>query len=158
MAEDIVTTSNELPEEDMFEVKRIRIEKLREMQASGNNPYDVGKYDRNCTAHVVRESFETLENTVVRIAGRMMSRRDMGKANFIDVMDGSGRIQVYVRINDVGEDVFNAYKKWDIGDFVGVEGLVFRTRRGEISIHAQKIELLSKSLLRGIRICCLAQF
>lgn len=143
MAEDIVTTSNELPEEDMFEVKRIRIEKLREMQASGNNPYDVVKYDRNCTAHVVRESFETLENTVVRIAGRMMSRRDMGKANFIDVMDGSGRIQVYVRINDVGEDVFNAYKKWDIGDFVGVEGLVFRTRRGEISIHAQKIELLS---------------
>lgn len=77
----------------------------------------------------------------------MMSRRDMGKANFVDVMDGSGRIQVYVRVNDVGEDTFAAFKKWDIGDIIGVEGQVFRTRRGEISVHAHKLELLSKSLL-----------
>ncbi len=133
--------------EDVSEVKRIRIEKLRELVSSGNNPYNKVRYDRDATALGVRENFDTLENTEVRIAGRMMSRRDMGKANFIDVMDGSGRLQVYVRVNDVGEDVFAAFKKWDIGDIVGVEGLVFRTRRGEISIHAHKIELLSKSLL-----------
>lgn len=134
-------------EEDASEVKKIRLEKLNELQAAGANPYEKVKYDRNCTALAVRENFETLENTEVKIAGRMMSRRDMGKANFIDVMDGSGRIQVYVRINDVGEDDFAAFKKWDIGDIVGIEGLVFRTRRGEISVHAHKIELLSKSLL-----------
>lgn len=134
-------------EEDIFEAKRIRLEKLKELRQSGNDPYETVKYDRNCTALSVRQNFETLENTEVRIAGRMMSRRDMGKANFIDVMDGSGRLQVYLRIDDIGEEKFAAYKKWDIGDVVGVEGLVFRTRRGEISIHAHKIDLLSKSLL-----------
>ncbi len=134
-------------EEDIFEAKRIRLEKLKELRQSGNDPYETVKYDRNCTALSVHQNFETLENTEVRIAGRMMSRRDMGKANFIDVMDGSGRLQVYLRIDDIGEEKFAAYKKWDIGDVVGVEGLVFRTRRGEISIHAHKIDLLSKSLL-----------
>ncbi len=133
--------------EDVFEAKRIRLEKLKELQDAGKDPYETVKYDRNCTALSVRQNFETLENTEVRIAGRMMSRRDMGKANFIDIADGSGRLQVYLRIDDIGEDKFAAYKKWDIGDIVGVEGLVFRTRRGEISIHAHKIDLLSKSLL-----------
>ena len=83
----------------------------------------------------------------VKIAGRIMSWRDMGKANFIDVRDGSDRMQVYVRMNDIGAEEFAEFKKWDIGDIVGVEGFVFRTRKGEISVHAQKIELLSKSLL-----------
>ena len=77
----------------------------------------------------------------------MMSRRDMGKANFIDVADGRGRIQCYIRLNDIGEETFNAYKKWDIGDIIGVTGVVFRTRRGEISVHVYEIELLTKSLL-----------
>ena len=135
------------PEEDAFEVKKIRIEKLRSLQSAGKDPFKVVRYDRDCLCATVKDEFERLENTEVRISGRMMSRRDMGKANFIDVMDGSGRLQVYVRINDVGEDVFADFKKWDIGDFVGIEGLVFRTRRGEISLHAHKIELLGKSLL-----------
>ena len=135
------------PEEDAFEVKKIRIEKLKNLQSAGKDPFAVVRYDRDCLCATVKDEFERLENTEVRIAGRMMSRRDMGKANFIDVMDGSGRLQVYVRINDVGEETFADFKKWDIGDFVGVEGLVFRTRRGEISIHAHKIELLGKSLL-----------
>ncbi len=135
------------PEEDAFEVKKIRIEKLKSLQEAGKNPYATVKYDRDCLCATVKDEFERLENTEVRIAGRMMSRRDMGKANFIDVMDGSGRLQVYVRINDVGEDTFADFKKWDIGDFVGIEGMVFRTRRGEISLHAHKIELLGKSLL-----------
>ena len=135
------------PEEDAFEVKKIRIEKLKSLQEAGKNPYATVKYDRDCLCATVKDEFERLENTEVRIAGRMMSRRDMGKANFIDVMDGSGRLQVYVRINDVGEDTFADFKKWDIGDFVGIEGMMFRTRRGEISLHAHKIELLGKSLL-----------
>ena len=133
--------------EDVFEVKRIRIEKLKELKAAGADPYEKVKYDRNCTALNIKENFEQLENTEVRIAGRMMSRRDMGKANFIDIADGTGRIQVYIRVNELGEEDFASYKKWDIGDIVGVEGLVFRTRRGEISIHAHKLELLSKSLM-----------
>lgn len=86
------------PEEDAFEVKKIRIEKLKSLQEAGKNPYATVKYDRDCLCATVKDEFERLENTEVRIAGRMMSRRDMGKANFIDVMDGSGRLQVYVRI------------------------------------------------------------
>lgn len=147
MSENKETLTPETPDEDMFEVKRIRLEKLNELRESGNDPYETVRYDRNSTALAVRENFDTLENTEVRIAGRMMSRRDMGKANFIDIMDGSGRVQVYLRIDEIGEEKFAAYKKWDIGDIVGVEGLVFRTRRGEISIHAHKIDLLSKGLL-----------
>ena len=81
------------------------------------------------------------------IAGRLTSRRDMGKANFIDIRDDSGRMQVYVRIDDIGEDNFKEFKKWDLGDIVGVSGFVFKTRRGEISVHAKSIKLLSKSLL-----------
>lgn len=139
-------TAESASEEDIYEVKRIRIEKLNALREAGKDPYTVTKYDRNALTATIRDEFDRLENTEVRIAGRIMSRRDMGKANFIDVADGSGRIQVYVRINDIGEDVFAEFKKWDIGDIVGIEGLVFRTRRGEISIHAHKIELLSKSL------------
>lgn len=135
------------PEEDAFEVKRIRLEKLRDLRESGNDPFKKVKYDRNTTALNIRQDFDALENTEVRIAGRMMSRRDMGKASFVDIADGTGRIQVYVRVNDVGEEAYAAFKKWDIGDIIGVEGLVFRTRRGEISVHAHKLELLTKSLL-----------
>ena len=95
----------------------------------------------------IRARFDQLENTGVTIAGRMMSRRIMGKASFMDVRDGSDRMQVYVRRDDVGEEDYAAFKKWDIGDIVGVEGFVFRTQKGEISVHARKITLLSKSLL-----------
>lgn len=141
------SVTEETPEQDVFEVKKVRLEKLNALRAAGKDPYAVTSYARDCTAGTIKDEFERLENTEVRIAGRMMSRRDMGKANFIDVADGSGRIQVYIRVNDIGEDAFAEYKKWDIGDIIGVEGMVFRTRRGEISIHAHKVELLSKSLL-----------
>ena len=147
MSENENTTVTETPEEDVFEVKKVRLEKLGALREAGKDPYKVTGYARDCTAAAIKDEFDRLENTEVRIAGRMMSRRDMGKANFIDIADGSGRIQVYIRVNDIGEDAFAEYKKWDIGDIVGVEGLVFRTRRGEISIHAHKVELLSKSLL-----------
>lgn len=132
---------------DLSEVIRIRREKLKELQDAGKDPYETTEYARDAFNGTIREKFEEYEGRDVSIAGRLMSRRDMGKANFIDVLDGTGRMQVYVRINDVGEDDFAAFKKWDLGDIIGVKGFVFRTRRGEISIHAKEIKLLSKSLL-----------
>ncbi|MGN0643265.1 MAG: lysine--tRNA ligase [Huintestinicola sp.] len=160
--------NGEQTEQDINILKKIRMEKLEELKANSKNPFEIMKYD--VTAHTAdaKAAYEKLEKELteqcgddaellktkleesrqtVRIAGRIMSWRDMGKANFIDVRDSSDRIQVYVRTNDIGEDLFADFKKWDIGDIVGVEGFVFRTRRGEISVHAQKIVLLSKSLL-----------
>ena len=158
----------EVTQEDINVLKKIRIEKLEEMKANGKNPFEVTKYDVTAHSSDAKAEYEAFEaqckeqagedeeklkelleagRKTVRIAGRIMSWRDMGKANFIDVRDKSDRIQIYVRMNDIGKDEFAEFKKWDIGDIVGVEGFVFRTRRGEISIHALKIEMLSKSLL-----------
>jgi len=134
-------------EQEYTEVVRIRREKLEDLKNEGQDPFLITAYD--CTAYAAQivEQFEELEGKEVSIAGRIMSRRDMGKANFIDIRDKSGRMQVYIRINDVGEEVFAQYRKWDIGDIVGITGTVFRTRRGEISVHAVTLTLLSKSLL-----------
>lgn len=144
------------------------MDKLEELKAAGNNPFEITKY--NVTAHNAdaKAEYEAFEATckeqagddeeklkelletgrkTVSIAGRIMSWRDMGKANFIDIRDKTDRMQVYVRMNDIGKEEFAEFKKWDIGDIVGVEGFVFRTRRGEISVHALKITMLSKSLL-----------
>lgn len=129
------------------ELRQIRLEKLQAMRAGGVDPFTVTTARQTHHAQEIRDHFDELENQTVCIAGRMMSRRDMGKANFIDISDRTGRMQVYVRINDVGEEAFTEFKKWDIGDLVEVEGFVFRTRRGEVSVHAQKLRLLSKSLL-----------
>ncbi len=133
--------------EELSDVIRIRREKLDALRAAGLDPYQKVRYDFDAYTADIVSNFEEMEGKRVRIAGRMMSRRDMGKANFIDIADGKGRIQCYVRVNDVGEESFEQFKKWDIGDIIGVEGEVFRTRRGEISVHAFGIELLSKSLL-----------
>ena len=141
----------ELTEEELLaqldEQHRIRIEKLNDLKANGKNPYEITKFDFTHKAQQIRDSFEELEEKDVMIAGRITSWRDMGKANFIDIRDDSGRMQVYVRIDDIGEDNFKEFKKWDLGDIVGVSGFVFKTRRGEISVHAKSIKLLSKSLL-----------
>lgn len=134
-------------EEDLGELIKIRRNKLKELQDSGRDPFEIRKYDRDVLNETIRDNFEEYDGKTVSIAGRLMSRRDMGKANFIDVHDKTGRMQIYVRINDVGEDTFAEFKKWDLGDIIGVKGFVFRTRRGEISIHAQELTLLSKSLL-----------
>ena len=133
--------------EELSAILKIRREKLDAMREAGDDPYKKVRYDFDAYTADIVDNFEAMEGKTVRIAGRMMSRRDMGKANFIDVADGRGRIQCYIRVNDVGAETFEQYKKWDIGDIVGVEGEVFRTHRGEISIHTYKIELLSKSLL-----------
>ena len=125
-------------------VRRAKLDALRE---AGADPYLTTKYDVTHHAKEIKEGFDSLEGAVVSIAGRMMSRRVMGKASFAGVADKSDRIQIYVKRDDVGEDVYASFKKWDIGDIVGVEGFVFKTQTGEISVHAKKIVLLSKSLL-----------
>ncbi len=137
----------EVQEQDINILKKVRIEKFEELKKNNKNPYEITKYEVTTKNIAIREKFDEMENQTVSIAGRIMSWRDMGKANFIDVRDDTDRMQVYIRMNDIGEESFAEFKKWDIGDIIGVEGFVFRTRKGEISIHAQKIVLLSKSLL-----------
>ena len=146
MAEEKINAAPE-QEQDVNELRQIRVDKLNAMRAAGKDPFTVTTADQNIHSNEIAERFEELENKDVCICGRMMSRRDMGKANFIDVRDRNGRMQVYVKIDEVGEDVFADFKKWDIGDIIEVKGFVFKTRRGEISIHAKSLRLLSKSLL-----------
>ncbi|MEG2611842.1 MAG: amino acid--tRNA ligase-related protein, partial [Oscillospiraceae bacterium] len=134
-------------EQDVNSLRQIRVDKLKALQESGNDPFNITTAKQTITANEIVERFDELEQKEVYICGRIMTWRDMGKANFIDVHDRSGRMQVYVRINDIGEDCYAEFKKWDIGDIVEIKGFVFRTRRGEISVHALEIKLLSKSLL-----------
>lgn len=129
------------------EQKQIRIDKLKAMQAAGNDPFEITLATQTHHSDEIKANFDELEEKEVTIAGRIMTWRDMGKANFIDVQDRNGRIQAYVRMNDIGEDKFKEFKSWDLGDIVEVKGFVFKTRTGEISVHAQEIRLLSKSLL-----------
>ena len=129
------------------EQKQIRINKLKDLQAAGCDPFEITKATQTHFAQQIADQFGELEEKDVSICGRIMTWRDMGKANFIDVRDRTGRIQVYVRMNDIGEEEFKEFKKWDLGDIVQVDGFVFKTRTGEISVHAKKITLLSKSLL-----------
>ena len=145
---DIINNENiETPEVNVASEIENRRAKLANLVESGKNPFEIMKYDVTAYSTDIKANFEEFDGKTVSLAGRIMSRRDMGKANFIDLADGKGRIQCYIRINDVGEDVFADYRKWDIGDIIGIEGFVFLTRRGEISVHAQKLTLLSKSLL-----------
>ena len=134
-------------EERLHEQVKVRRDKLAALCEAGKNPYEITKYDWDTKTEEIRERFEELEGKTVRIAGRMMSRRVMGKASFMDLLDSTGRLQVYVRRDDVGEEDYADFKKWDIGDILGVEGTVFRTQKGEISVHTTHIKLLSKSLL-----------
>ena len=142
-------TNNQLQREEpsLSELLQIRRDKLAELQKQGQDPFRITKFDVTHHSDEVKEQFDAMEGQTVRVAGRLMSKRGMGKAVFSDLQDGAGRIQLYVRIDDVGEETLNAFKKYDIGDIVGAEGEVFRTKRGEISIKAKTITLLSKSLL-----------
>ncbi len=126
---------------------QVRRDKLAALVENGKNPFTVTKFDVTATAPEILNDFDAYEGKTVRLAGRMMSRRVMGKASFVHLYDGEGKIQLYVRRDDVGEEDYADFKKWDIGDMIGVEGVVFRTQTGEISIHLSTIKLLSKSLL-----------
>lgn len=134
-------------EQDLNEIMRIRREKLAKLVEAGDDPYEEDKFVVTHRSKEIAENFETLENQDVAIAGRIISRRLMGKASFIHVLDGQGTIQSYVRIDDVGEEMYKQFKEWDIGDIISVKGYVFKTRTGEVSVHAKEINLLSKSLL-----------
>ena len=132
----------------------VRREKLAALCEAGKNPFEITKYDVTYTSTQALAEFAEKESTLaegesitVRIAGRMVARRVMGKASFAHVLDGEGRIQLYVARDDLGEEDYAAFKKWDIGDVIGVEGILFRTRTGEISVHAKSATLLAKSLL-----------
>ena len=128
------------------EQEQIRRAKLAKYCEEGRDPYTITRFDRTHTSVEVLDNFDALEGKTVRIAGRMMSRRIMGKASFVHMMDGEGQIQAYVRREDVGEDVYADFKTMDIGDILGIEGVVFRTKTGEVSVHANSLTLLSKSL------------
>ena len=136
--------SNEL---DLNEILQVRRDKLAALCDSGNDPFLKTKYDAKNTSAEIKSDFEAFEGKTVSIAGRIISRRIMGKASFVGFRDGEGDIQLYVRREDVGEEDYAAFKKWDIGDIIGISGFVFKTQTGEISVHAQHIELLAKSLL-----------
>ena len=135
-----------LSEKELSEQHRIRLEKLADLKSRGKNPYEITKYGLTIKNAEIREKFDELEGKDVVIAGRMTNYRNMGKASFCDVRDDTDRMQVYVRRDDVGEEDYAEFKKWDLGDVFGVEGKVFRTKTGEISVHAQKVVLLSKCL------------
>ena len=150
-------------EENTNELRKIRVDKLVALQEAGKDPFQITTAEQSATSAEITAAFEKLEAETnelpedqrpeqvriedVTLCGRIMTWRDMGKANFIDITDRAGRMQVYVRMNDIGEDEFAEFKKWDIGDIIEVKGFVFRTRRGQISVHAQNVRLLSKSLL-----------
>ena len=150
-------------EDNTNELRKIRVDKLLALQQAGKDPFQITTADQSATSAEITAAFEKLEAETnelpedqrpeqvrienVSLCGRIMTWRDMGKANFIDITDRAGRMQVYVRMNDIGEDEFAEFKKWDIGDIIEVKGFVFRTRRGQISVHAQNVRLLSKSLL-----------
>ena len=133
--------------QDLNEIVRVRHEKLAALKESGNDPFLITRFDFNNDSANIKANFQELEGKTVKIAGRIIARRIMGKASFVGLSDSTGRIQLYVRRDDVGEEAYAAFKKWDIGDIVGVEGFVFKTQTEEISVHATSITLLSKSLL-----------
>ena len=138
-----------MPEElrqEVSEQNRIRLEKLRALQAEGRDPYRLTRYNQTHRSKEILDNFEALDGQTVSIAGRMMSRRVMGKASFAHVLDRDGQIQIYVRRDDVGEEAYKQFKDFDLGDVIGVEGVVFRTKMGEVSVHAQKVTLLTKCL------------
>ncbi len=134
--------------EELAEQARIRREKLSKLQGEGNDPYRITSYPVDADSKTVKEGFERYEGKEVTVAGRLMSRRIMGKASFSHISDKFGQIQIYITRQDVGEDVYAAYKKdFDLGDIVGVRGFVFKTQTGEISVHARELVMLSKALL-----------
>ena len=134
------------PEQDLSEILKVRRDKLAALRAEGRDPFQETRFDVTHHAQDIKDNFDALEGSEVRVAGRLMSKRGMGKVSFCDLQDKSGRIQLYARKDEMDEEEYNRFKKYDIGDIVGVVGEVFRTQRGEMSVRAKKITLLSKSL------------
>ena len=146
MADENNRNVTEQPQQDMGELLRIRRDKLKALQEEGRDPFTITKFDVTHHTQDIKDNFDAMEGQSVSVAGRLMSKRGMGKVSFCDLQDKTGRIQIYARKDEMDEDNYNRFKKYDIGDIVGVQGEVFRTQRGEMSIRARDITLLSKSL------------
>ena len=140
------TNRNDTQQQDLGELLRIRREKLKALQDEGRDPFQITKFDVTHHTQDIKDNFDALEGSEVSVGGRLMSKRGMGKVSFCDLQDKTGRIQIYARKDEMDEDNYNRFKKYDIGDIVGVKGEVFRTQRGEMSVRAREITLLSKSL------------
>lgn len=138
--------NNQQKVQDVSQLEKVRREKLAELQAAGKDPFQIVKYDQTYHSAQIKHDFDELDGETVSIAGRMMFKRVMGKASFCNVQDKEGRIQVYVARDDLGEEAYKGFKRMDIGDIIGVKGFVFKTKTGEISVHAKEITLLAKSL------------
>ncbi|HEY5585794.1 MAG TPA: lysine--tRNA ligase [Ruminiclostridium sp.] len=147
MTEENMQDNGQIEEQDLSEILKVRRAKLKELQEKNNDPFKIVKYDViHCAKHIL-DNFETLEGQNTSIAGRLMSKRGMGKVGFCDLQDRDGKIQLYVRKDEIGEESYEFFKKYDIGDIVGVKGEIFKTHKGEVSIKVKEITLLSKSLL-----------
>lgn len=133
-------------QEDLSEVLQVRRDKLKKLQESGRDPFKESRYDRTHYSMDIKDNFDSLEGKTTKIAGRIMSKRIQGKAGFIDIQDQEGRIQSYVRLDAIGEEEYSVFSTYDIGDIVGIEGEIFKTKKGEISVKAKSVVLLCKSL------------
>ena len=133
-------------EEDINRLMQVRIDKLKELQDAGKDPFEITKYDRTEQSMDIKNNYDAFDGKDVSVAGRIMAKRIMGKASFVTIQDSQGRIQSYVSINDLGEESYKAFKTYDIGDIIGIKGFVFKTKTEEISIHAKEVVLLTKSL------------
>jgi len=143
----VANEQKNIPEVSYSDQVKIRREKLAAMQAEGKDPFQQTRFDWDATSQQIKDNFDAMEGQEVKVAGRLMSKRGMGKVSFCDLQDRDGRIQLYARQDEMDEQVYKTFKKYDIGDIVGVVGEVFRTQRGEMSVRAKEITLLSKSLL-----------
>ncbi len=146
MSEENMQVNEQNEEQDLSEILKVRRAKLKDLQDKNNDPFKIVKYDVTDSTQNILDNFETLEGRNTSIAGRLMSKRGMGKAGFCDLQDRDGRIQLYVRKDEVGDESYEMFKKYDIGDIVGVKGEIFKTHMGQISIKVKEITLLSKSL------------
>ena len=147
MTDAVNNVTEEMTEEKLSEILQVRRDKLAALKEAGKDPFEIVKYDITADSANIFANFEEMEGKEVSVAGRMMSRRIMGKASFAHIADSTGKIQAYVKRDDVGTDEYAEFKKWDIGDIIGITGVVFQTQTGETSIHAHSIKLLAKSLL-----------
>ena len=138
--------NEEMSLEDINKLVEVRIQKLKDLQEKGKNPFEITKFDRTHTSSDVKENYDALEGKDVVVAGRIVGKRIMGKASFCHIQDGQGRIQSYVSTNDLGDEAYKEFKTYDIGDIIGIKGFVFKTKTEEISIHAKEVTLLCKSL------------
>lgn len=146
MNENKENVETEIDEMELNKLMQVRLDKLKQLQEAGKDPFEITKYDRTELSEDIKNSYEKYEGKDVSVAGRIMAKRIMGKASFCTIQDSQGKIQSYISINDLGEESYKAFKTFDIGDIIGIKGFVFKTKTEEISIHAKEVILLTKSL------------